>query len=76
MGGDQLVAAVAGDDVEREHGDAVREAWTREFTALTDAVPALPGAVDLLRACHERGLRVVLASSSTTDLLDRFRVGP
>jgi HAD superfamily hydrolase (TIGR01509 family) len=73
MGGDQLVTAVAGDDVEREHGDAVRDAWTREFTALTDAVPPLPGAVDLLRACHERGLRVVLASSSSSDLLERFR---
>ena len=26
MGGDQLVAAVAGDEVEAEHGDAIRDA--------------------------------------------------
>lgn len=73
MGGDQLVAHVAGDDVEREHGDALREAWSAAFTALTGDVPPLPGAVELLRACHDRGLKVVLASSSTSDLLDRFR---
>lgn len=71
MGGDQLVAAVAGDDVEREHGDALRDAWKDEYLALLDRVPALPGAADLLRACHERGLRVVLASSSPGDLLER-----
>jgi beta-phosphoglucomutase-like phosphatase (HAD superfamily) len=71
MGGDQLVAAVAGDDVEREHGDALRAAWKDEYLALLDRVPALPGAADLLRACHERGLKVVLASSSPGDLLER-----
>ncbi len=43
MGGDQLVAAVAGDEVERRHGDAVRAAWKREFDALVDDVPAMPG---------------------------------
>lgn len=71
MGGDQLVAFVAGDDAEREHGDALREAWRTEYLALLDRVPALPGAADLLRACHERGLAVVLASSSPRDLLER-----
>ncbi|PWJ51799.1 Beta-phosphoglucomutase, HAD superfamily [Quadrisphaera granulorum] len=71
MGGDQLVGSVAGDDVERAHGDALREAWKREYLALLDRVPVLPGAADLLRACHDRGLAVVLASSSTSDLLER-----
>ncbi|MBC3760576.1 HAD family hydrolase [Quadrisphaera oryzae] len=71
MGGDQLVAFVAGDDAEREHGDVLREAWRTEYLALLDRVPALPGAADLLRACHERGLAVVLASSSPRDLLER-----
>jgi len=32
MGGDQLVPAVAGDDVEDRHGDDLREAWTEEFS--------------------------------------------
>ena len=31
MGGDRLVAAVAGDEVEEQHGDAVRERWEEEY---------------------------------------------
>ncbi len=31
MGGDKLVAAVAGDDVEKRLGDDLRDAWESEF---------------------------------------------
>jgi hypothetical protein len=34
MGGDTFVPEIAGEDVEREHGDALREAWTEEFDQL------------------------------------------
>lgn len=64
MGGDRLVAAVAGDHVEREVGDRVRESWEKEYDAMVDEPVLLPGARELLTAIKERGLTVVLASSS------------
>jgi len=64
MGGDRLVGAVAGDDVEEKHGDEVRERWEKEYDALIDETRLLPGAQELLRAVQDRGLAVALASSS------------
>jgi HAD superfamily hydrolase (TIGR01549 family) len=64
MGGDRLVAAVAGDEVEKEHGDAIRERWEQEFDALLPETKLLPGARELLVAVGEAGPKVVLASSS------------
>ena len=64
MGGDRLVAAVAGDEVERDHGDAVRAAWEKEYDAMLDEPVLLPRARDLLTAMRDRGVQVVLASSS------------
>jgi HAD superfamily hydrolase (TIGR01549 family) len=71
MGGDRLVAAVAGDQVEREVGDRVREAWEKEYDAMLDEPVLLPGARELLSALRERGLRVVLASSAIPRHADR-----
>ena len=34
MGGDKYVGHVAGDNIERERGDALREAWIEEFDRL------------------------------------------
>jgi len=64
MGGDKLVGAVAGDDVEREHGDAVRDRWEREYDAIIEETRRLPGAQELLAALRDRGVEVALASSS------------
>jgi HAD superfamily hydrolase (TIGR01549 family) len=68
MGGDRLVAAVAGDAVEREHGDALRETWKaaydREWLA---AVRPFAGAADLVRDLRRRGWQVALASSGKPD---------
>ncbi len=63
MGGDRLVAAVAGDEVERGSGDAIRDSWEKEYDAVIDEVPAFEGAAALLDALRERGFRVSLASS-------------
>jgi HAD superfamily hydrolase (TIGR01549 family) len=63
MGGDKLVAEVAGDEVEADHGDALRQWWQEEYAALLDEVTALPGARDLVVDLHQRGHVVVLASS-------------
>jgi HAD superfamily hydrolase (TIGR01549 family) len=72
MGGDQFVPAVAGDDVERRLGDALRDAEHEEFLRLRDECEPLEGAHDLLVELKRRGLVVVLASSAGQDDLDTF----
>jgi HAD superfamily hydrolase (TIGR01549 family) len=72
MGGDQYVAAVAGDDVEARHGDELRDAHDEEFRPLRDECAPLEGARDLLVELKRRGHAVVLASSSNQDDLDHF----
>lgn len=72
MGGDKLVAAVAGEDVEQAHGEEVRAAWKEEFDRLIDEVAVVPGAVELLEAVKDAGALLVLASSGKPDHVDRF----
>src|SRR4051794_25857726 len=72
MGGDQLVAALGGDDVERRIGDAARERWVEEVDGLIDEIAPLPGARDLLLAVKERGHRLVLASSGKPKHVEAF----
>jgi HAD superfamily hydrolase (TIGR01549 family) len=63
MGGDKLVAEVAGDDVEDRLGDALRDAWREEYLPLREEVRPVGGAVDLVRRLRSDGYRVALASS-------------
>jgi HAD superfamily hydrolase (TIGR01549 family) len=75
MGGDQLVEAVAGEDVERRLGDELREAEGSRYRELIDEVVPFAGARELILALKERGHRVVLGSSSKPDELDRYLDG-
>ncbi|WP_030484506.1 HAD family hydrolase [Nocardioides aequoreus] len=63
MGGDKLVAAVTGDEVERRHGDELRDRWRELYAEMRHEVTALPGAADLVRDLDSRGHVVALASS-------------
>jgi len=72
MGGDQLVAAVAGDDLEERLGDRLREEARDEFRKLRDECAPLEGAHVLCVELKRRGFAVVLASSSNQDDLDHF----
>ena len=72
MGGDQMVAAVAGDDVERRLGDDLPAASREEFKPLRDECLPLDGAKELVAELKRRGFVVVLASSSNADDLDFF----
>lgn len=72
MGGDQLVTAVGGEDLERRVGDRAREQQGREADALLDEMAPLPGARDLLLAVKERGHRLVLASSGQQRHVEAF----
>jgi len=64
MGGDQLVAHVAGVEVEARVGDEARAGWEREYGRLMDEVSAFEHAADLVRAIADDGLLVALASSA------------
>ena len=64
MGGDRLVAAVAGDVVEEAMGDVVRKLHDELFRHRRAEVHALDGAAELLVACRDAGLEQVVASSS------------
>ena len=72
MGGDQLVGAVAGDQVEAQHGDDLRDAWLEEFDPLLSEVAPIEGARDLLVEVKRRGFRLVLASSGEERIVKAF----
>jgi HAD superfamily hydrolase (TIGR01509 family) len=72
MGGDQLVAALAGDEFEREHGDDVRAAEKALYLALIDEVEPLAHARELMERLCERGHEVILASSAKAEEVDHY----
>ena len=72
MGGDQLVAALAGDTVEREKGDEIRASEKELYRELIDEVEPMQGARELLAELKRRGHAVVLASSAKADELDHY----
>ena len=72
MGGDQLVEAVAGRDVERDHGDGLRDSEKEHFKELIDEIRPFEGADELIEALADRGNPVVLASSAKEDEVERY----
>jgi HAD superfamily hydrolase (TIGR01509 family) len=72
MGGDQLVGALAGDEVEREKGDDIRCAEKALYMAMIHEVRPLPDARKLIEVLKERGHTVVLASSAKKDEIDHY----
>ncbi len=72
MGGDLLVAQVAGQEVEEAHGDALRDAWVEEFDQLIGEVQPFEDARALLEEVKARGFRLVLASSGKSKHVDAF----
>ncbi len=60
---EQLVTHLLGDDVPDAEVERVSEAKTRRYEPLRDLVAAFPRVDELLAACRERGLAVVLATS-------------
>jgi HAD superfamily hydrolase (TIGR01509 family) len=64
MGGDHIVAELAGEGFDAKHGDDVRAAEKALYLALIPEVQPLQGARELLEALRSRGHTVVLASSA------------
>jgi HAD superfamily hydrolase (TIGR01549 family) len=72
MGGDQLVAAVAGKRVEDRQGDSIRAAETALYADLIGEVQPFADARRLLELLDGRGNRLVLASSGKRDEVDHY----
>ena len=72
MGGDQLVAALAGDEIEEREGDAIRELEGQRYMELIDEVRPLDGARELIADLKERMDKVVLASSAKQEEVEHY----
>jgi HAD superfamily hydrolase (TIGR01549 family) len=73
MGGDQLVAALLGDEVEEREGDAIRATEKERYMErYIDTVQPLEGARDLIVRLKDAGREVVLASSAKPDEVEHY----
>jgi HAD superfamily hydrolase (TIGR01549 family) len=72
MGGDQIVAALVGEDAERSDGDEIREDEGEAYGELIGEVQAMDGATELLEELREDGARAILASSAKADEVDHY----
>jgi HAD superfamily hydrolase (TIGR01549 family) len=72
MGGDHLVEALCGDEIEEEKGEDIRTAEKALYMALIDEVEPLEGARDLIVDLKDRGHAVVLASSAKPDEVEHY----
>jgi HAD superfamily hydrolase (TIGR01509 family) len=72
MGGDHLVEALCGEEVEEEKGEDIRAAEKALYMALIEEVEPFRGARELIAELKERGHAVVLASSAKPDEVDHY----
>ena len=72
MGGDRVVAHLAGDAVEHGVGDELRRRHSEHFERLIPDITATDGAGELLATLRERGLHLVIASSGEPNLTSRL----
>jgi HAD superfamily hydrolase (TIGR01509 family) len=72
MGGDQVVAALAGAAAEERLGDDIRTAEKALYLALIEETEPLEGARDLVADLKQRGRAIVLASSAKQQELDHY----
>ena len=72
MGGDQLVAALCGDEVEEGLGEDIRAAEKALYMAMIDEVEPLHGARELIVDLKRLGRAVVLASSAKPDEIEHY----
>jgi HAD superfamily hydrolase (TIGR01509 family) len=72
MGGDQLVAALVGEEGERRDGEAIRAAEGEAYGELIGEVQAMHGATELLRELHDDGAKAVLASSAKAEEIEHY----
>src|ERR671914_2745285 len=72
MGGDHMVAALAGRNAEQSKGEEIRAAEKRLYQELIEEVEPMNGARELIAELKRRGHAVVLASSAKPEELDHY----
>ncbi len=72
MGGDQIVAALAGEEVEDREGDSIRDAEGAAYGELIGEVEPMAGARELIEDLRGDGCRVVLASSAKAEEIEHY----
>jgi HAD superfamily hydrolase (TIGR01509 family) len=73
MGSDRILDHLLGSDRDTSADDEIRTAHSTLFGVYWDSLRTTPGARDVLVAVHDRGLRVVLASSAAAPELKALR---
>lgn len=65
-GGDKLVPDILGDQADEKDGDRLRKAEPKHFAKLVEqtGLSLFPGALQLVSAVRQRGMKTVLATSS------------
>jgi HAD superfamily hydrolase (TIGR01509 family) len=72
MGGDKMVASLLSDEAEEREGDDIRAAEKALYSVFIAEVEPLRGARALIQDLHDRGKKVVLASSAKADEVDHY----
>jgi HAD superfamily hydrolase (TIGR01509 family) len=72
MGGDKIVEALAGEEVEQAEGDSIRAAEGEAYAELIGEVEPMDGARGLIEDLREEGCRIVLASSAKAEEVDHY----
>ncbi len=72
MGGDQLVTALCGEEVEARLGDDIRDTEGDEYAQLIGEVRTMEGSRELIVSLKDRGHVVVLASSAKEDEVEAY----
>ncbi len=73
MGGDQIVAALIGEEAAERDGEAIRSEQAEAYEALIDEVEPMAGARELVRdLCEDEALSVVLASSARKEEVEHY----
>jgi phosphoglycolate phosphatase-like HAD superfamily hydrolase len=72
MGGDQVVPALCGEDVEVRLGDDIRDREGDEYGKLIGEVRTMEASRELIVSLKDRGHVVVLASSAKADEVDVY----
>jgi HAD superfamily hydrolase (TIGR01509 family) len=72
MGGDQMVGALAGEEVDEDRGDDIRAAEGALYLAMIEMTEPLEGARELIEDLKNAGREVVLASSAKAKEVDHY----
>ena len=72
MGGDQLVPALVGQELDQEKGDDIRDKRSDIYEDLIEEVAPFEGAHELVCDLLERDISVVLASSASEEELEHY----